>query len=128
MKGFLAIAACMLLALAVRRFSPPLCIWLQFKLSYAKISPSLISSSLHVLVFFYALLLRLLYVLHETYAQVVSAQQLPIPKRAPGVHLGNPSAPIHITEFADYQCPYCASACRPSSLTTHCCCCCTCWA
>jgi hypothetical protein len=37
-------------------------------------------------------------------AQVVNGQQLPIPKTAPGMHRGNPSAPIHITEFADYQC------------------------
>lgn len=41
---------------------------------------------------------------------VVNGQQLPIPKTAPGMHLGNPSAPIHITEFADYQCPYCADS------------------
>lgn len=40
----------------------------------------------------------------------VEGQQQPLPKRFPGVQWGNPSAPIFLQEFADYQCPDCAQA------------------
>jgi protein-disulfide isomerase len=39
-------------------------------------------------------------------AEVTAIEPTPRPQ-ADANHMGDPNAPIHITEFADYQCPFC---------------------
>lgn len=43
-------------------------------------------------------------------AALISGQYLPTPKRYPGVAKGNPTAPVVLEEFADFQCQDCKMA------------------